>query len=46
MPHVKELTDDEIKEIGQQSGVDPDVIKSWHKGMSWQVFKFKNKGYL
>lgn len=43
MPHVKELTDDEIKEIGQQSGVDPDVIKSWHKGMSWQVFKFKKK---
>ena len=44
MPHVKELTDEEIKEIGLQSGVDPDIIKSWHKGMSWQVLSLFNKG--
>jgi len=40
MPHVKELTDEEIKEIGKQSGVDPDIIRSWYKG-KFLFFIFK-----
>jgi len=40
MPHVKELTDEEIKEIGKQSGVDPDIIRSWYKGkFFFRIFK-------
>ncbi len=32
MPHVKQLTEEEMKEISKQSGVDTDVIRSWYKG--------------
>ena len=38
MPHVKELTDEEINEIGKQSGVDPDIIRSWYKGKFYFLF--------
>lgn len=31
MSHTKELTEDEIKDIAEKSGVDPDIIRSWFK---------------
>ena len=50
MPQVKELTEDEINEIGKQSGVDPDIIRSWHKGMRLVTliygYFFKCLGYF
>lgn len=32
MNKSKKLTDQEMMEISEKSGVDPDVLKSWYKG--------------
>lgn len=34
MSKAKLLTEDEIKEISEKSGVDCDVVRSWYKGSS------------
>lgn len=42
MSKQKQFTDQDMIEISEKSGVDPDVLKSWYKGM---FFKINKKNY-
>lgn len=42
MSKSKQLTDEEIHDISEKSGVDPDVLKSWYKGMFLFLIYFFN----
>lgn len=35
MSKIKDLTETEIKEISEQSNVEPDILRSWYKGINF-----------
>ena len=37
MSKQKQFTDQDMIEISEKSGVDPDVLKSWYKGIPFKI---------
>lgn len=42
MSKKKEISEIEMSEISEKTGVDPDILKSWYKGILMRLFIFKN----
>lgn len=38
MSKKKEITQSELNEISEKTGLDPDILKSWYKGLKNKFF--------